>query len=221
MDAPRLRRIAVRTAMILAVLVVLVYAVVVRPWHMHWGATLEERTRELPGDRYIATSATVSTRALTIAAPSAVVWSWLVQLGQGRGGFYSYEWLENLFAAGMRNADRLDPRLQDLHVGDTVSFQQDGPSTIVTAIDPGRMLVLGDGWSFVLDPVDVDRTRLVVRYPYARRGDLLDAAYYYALFEPAHFVMESGMMLGIKERSERAGARLLDRRRKVDQFAAR
>jgi hypothetical protein len=83
-----------------------------------------------------------STRALTVHAPPAAIWPWLVQLGQGRGGFYSYEWLENLFAAGVHNADRIIPELQQLQVGDHLSFQRDGPFAVVAAIDPENALVL-------------------------------------------------------------------------------
>lgn len=185
---------------------ILLYALFARPWHMHWGASAEESRARLAGDRYVGAGATVSTRAVTIDAPASEVWLWMLQLGQGRAGFYSHEWLENLFAADMRNAEVLDRRLLRLRVGDTISFQKDGPSTVVTALDPERALVLGDGWTLALRPLDEERTRLVVRYPYDYDGEVLDMLYYYTVFEPAHFVMESGMMLGIKERAERSHA---------------
>src|SRR5688572_22065717 len=85
------------------------YTTLIRPWHMRWGANDAEITMPLPGDRYIPRGTIVSTRAITIAAPPEIVWAWLVQLGQGRGGYYSYEWLENLFAADMHNAEEIIP----------------------------------------------------------------------------------------------------------------
>jgi hypothetical protein len=104
----------------------------------------------------------------------------------------------------MYNADSIRPELQTLKVGDRLSLQQDGPTIDVKLIDPARTLVLGGGWIFALIPVDSATTRLVVRYPYDWSGSTLDMLYYYTILEPAHFVMESGMMLGIKERAERS-----------------
>jgi hypothetical protein len=97
--------------------ILVAYSFVLRPWHMRWGATASEITMSLPGDAYILPQTIVSTRAITIRAPVAAVWPWIVQLGQGRGGFYSYEWLENLFAAGMHNADQITPELQRVSTG--------------------------------------------------------------------------------------------------------
>ncbi len=93
-----------RKAFWLAIVVLMVglsmlYALVIRPYHMRWGATEQELMMALPGDAFIAADASVSTRAITIHAPAATVWAWLAQTGQNRGGgWHSYEWLENLFA---------------------------------------------------------------------------------------------------------------------------
>src|SRR4051812_23088582 len=73
-----------------------VYALLVRPWHLRWGATDEEAGEPLPGDDLRSDANVVATHAITIDAPAADVWPWLVQIGRGRGGFYSYTWLENL-----------------------------------------------------------------------------------------------------------------------------
>jgi hypothetical protein len=178
------------------------YTLFLRPWHMRWGATDAEIAMPLPGDGYIPPLAVRSTRALTIHAPAEEVWSWVVQLGQGRGGFYSYEWLENLFAAEMHNAERIQPELQTLHVGDPISFQQDGPFTRVAVVEPGYALVLEGGWTCVVKPIDEQTTRLLVRYASFEVGNIVSQLFYYPIFEPAHFVMESGMMLGIKARAE-------------------
>jgi hypothetical protein len=195
------------TRRVLAVIVVVAgllvtYAFVLRPWHMHWGATTTELTMPLPGDAYIPPQTVVSTRAVTIRAPTAAVWPWIVQLGQGRGGFYSYEWLENLFAADMHNANQITPELQTLTIGDHISFQQDGPYTVVALINPGRTLVVEGGWTWHLQPIDEQTTRLIVRYASFPVSNRWSELFYYPIFEPAHFVMESGMMLGIKARAE-------------------
>jgi hypothetical protein len=186
----------------------LVYTFAIRPYHMRWGATEREVAMALPGDSAMPANAAVSTRAITIHAPAATVWAWLVQTGQNRGGgWHSYDWLENLFAADMRQVDQIDPRWQRLHVGDTILFAAAGATnpvmaTTVIAIEPERVLCLKGGWSFVLHPIDAATTRLIVRYP-MRPDELFHPILSFAIFEPAHFVMESGMMLGIKQRAER------------------
>ena len=83
-----------------------------------WGATPDEAARSLAGDELLAHADVVSTRAVTIDAPPADVWPWLVQMGSGRGGAYTYDWVENLFGLGMRSADTIHPEWQDLGVGD-------------------------------------------------------------------------------------------------------
>jgi hypothetical protein len=135
------------------------------------------------------------------------VWAWLIQTGQNRGGdWYSYEWLENLFAAEMRSTERIDVRWQTLRVGDQWYYAAGGATNpamagTLTRLENGRALAL-QGWSFVLLPLDANTTRLIVRYPLT--GDTFGNAFFsFAIFEPAHFAMESGMMLGIKYQAER------------------
>jgi hypothetical protein len=180
----------------LAVLVA-VYLWQVRPAHMRWGATDAEVAMALPIDSQLAPSHVVSTRAITIDAPVGAVWPWIMQLGQGRGGFYSYDWLENLFAADMQNADRILPELQNTTVGTHVPLMRNGPYALVSHIDPERNFVMDEGWVLTLQPIDADTTRLIVRYAFEPGEGLLGRYYYWAIFEPAHFVMEAGMMMGI------------------------
>lgn len=189
--------------------VVAVYVLGIRPWHMRWGATAQEMAMSLPGDPYITPDAEISTRAVTIDAPVRTVWAWLVQAGQNRGGaWYTYEWLENLFAAEMHPIEHIDPQLQNLQVGDELYFHAGGATNPVMAatvlgLEQERALWLTGGWSFVLQPQGANSTRLIVRY--AMKPDaLLYPFLSYTIFEPAHFVMESGMMLGIKAHAERA-----------------
>lgn len=175
------------------------YALIVRPWHAGWGATAQEQVMLLPGDSLGAGAPAVTTRAVTIHAPAGVAWQWLVQIGQGRGGWYSYDWMENLFGADMHNAEAIEPALQQIAVGDHLLFTQMGLHATVAAIDPQRSLVLDGGWTFYLEPLDDENTRLIVRY--FCKDNLF---YYFTIFEPAHFLMESGMMLGLKARAERS-----------------
>lgn len=163
-----------------------------------------EESLKLPGDSLAPAGVDVATNAVTVHAPASEVWAWVVQLGQGRGGFYSYEWLENLFAADIHNAENIVPEYQNLKVGDRISFQRDGPSTVVTYIEPERALVLGAGWTFMTIPIDSVNTRFIVRYPYDPIESIPHALYYYSIFEPAHFVMQIGMISGIRQRAERS-----------------
>jgi hypothetical protein len=145
---------------------------------------------------------------VTIEAPAEAVWPWLVQMGQHRAGFYSYSWFENLFFTHMRNADRVVPEWQRLEVGERV-WLHPKVSLRVAAVEPGRHIVLEDDWAFVLRPVDERTCRLIVR---GRSGytvpnlrlPLLNFVYWRLIYEPLHFVMERGMMLGLKQRAERA-----------------
>jgi hypothetical protein len=203
----------------------LAYGVVVRPWLSHWGATVEEASTPLPGDDLVPEPAYVTTRAITVRGPSEAVWPWLVQLGQGRGGFYTYDRPEQIVGAGIRSADHIVPELQQLAVGDTVRLSPVGGPK-VALLDAGRVLVLYDTmdlrtsrsiphqpptrwamdwtWSFTLRPMGDGATRLLARTRADYRPHGLLAPAMALLLEPTHFVMERGMLLGIKRRAERS-----------------
>jgi hypothetical protein len=171
---------------------------VMRPWLRNWGTTPEERSKPLPGDELVPAAASQQTRAVTINAPVEEVWPWLAQIGQDRGGFYSYEWLENLAGCQMRNADRVHPEWQERELGEKVMFHP-ALGVPLGRFDPGRALGFEGGWYFALEAVGGDRTRLFARTRAASRGALA----YAVLLEIPHFVMERRMLLGIKERAER------------------
>lgn len=182
------------------------YIFAIRPWHLRWGATDEEVEATLPGDEFVVEPKVNATHAITINAPVSDVWPWLVQVGQTRGGFYSYAWLENLVGCHMRNADRIHQEWQALKVGDEVWLHPKAPPLRVLRVEPGQAIVLEKCWTLVLEPVDERTTRLIIR----GRGDynpdfknaLLNFIFWRVIFEPAHFIMERKMMLGIKERAE-------------------
>jgi hypothetical protein len=187
------------------------YAMVVRPWHLRWGSTDDEVRTPFPGEMPHRERPKVSaTHAVTIHAPAAEVWRWLVQIGQDQGGFYSYAWLENLVGCRLRNADRIVPEWQSLKVGDYVRLHPKAPPLPVTHLEPERALILAGGWGFVLKELDPNTTRVIARgwgddNPEIR-NPVLHFLYWRVLFEPAHFVMERKMLLGIKQRAEAASA---------------
>src|SRR5450759_2138223 len=98
------------------------YLLLARPRHLRWGATDQESRGPLPGDDLLANPDLAATRAITVRAPADQVWPWIAQLGQGRGGFYSYDALENLIGCDIRSADRVVPEWQDVKVGDEVKL---------------------------------------------------------------------------------------------------
>jgi len=202
------------------VVVLVVYHVAVRPWHRFWGTTAEERRRRLPGDEFVADPTAETTRAITIRAPVEAVWPWIVQLGQGRGGMYSYTRLENRIGAEMHNADDVLPEYQTVAVGDEIrTYPGDSlvervwpsmhavPVSTVVLLERGRTLVLqgfdGGTWTFHLDPLDAETTRFVVRSRTPRGASLPVTLFRHLVYEFPHFVMERGMMRGIRSRAER------------------
>jgi len=193
------------------------YAVYGRPWHLRWGTTGEEQTETLPGDEFTPENSNQVTHAITIGAPAGIVWRWLVQIGQGRGGFYSYDYIENLFGLEIHNTDRIEPALQEIRIGDFVRSAptswlggrvKDKTGWFVVRIDPERALVLRDEiehgtWSFILKPLDGRTTRLIVRARGPKPHTLPMKIFSYSFFEPAHFIMERKMLLTLKRLSER------------------
>ncbi|WP_306060765.1 hypothetical protein [Natronococcus wangiae] len=224
----RLVRGTVATAALLAASA---YHVAIRPWHRRWGTTEGEARGPLPGDDLLPTATDQVTHAIEIDAPAESVWPWLVQIGQGRGGFYSYDWLERAVGADIHNVDRIVPEYQDLEErdivrlapeDDAVSSPESAPE--VARFDPERALVLrppGESpawtWAFVLEPSDEGRTRLFARArSNPERSSIgpqttpLRTAIDYCVWEPAHFVMERKMLRGIKRRAERVGRTTAD-----------
>jgi hypothetical protein len=217
-DACRERSEAiVTTSIILVVAVLLLVAgvlavVVVRPRINQWGATDAEHHASWPGDKLVTRPGFIWTNAVTIHAPVEQIWPWLAQLGQGRGGLYSYDWLENLIGCDVHSTDRILPQFQQpLRVGDrTIRMSRYAPSNPVALFEPGKVLVLGhindsdselaagharSSWAFILQPVDQGTTRLIIRC----RGSSLMAR----LQGPIQFVMQRKMMLGVKQRAEK------------------
>jgi hypothetical protein len=185
-----------------------------RRWQLRWGATAQELAGPLPGDELIAQPDLTATRAISVRAPAARVWPWIAQLGQARGGFYSYDFLENLIGCNIHSAARVVAEWQDIKPGDKVRLHPE-VALEVADVDPGRSLLLHGGvpagnapppfdftWAFVLQPGPDGTTRLIVRerYAYTRPWARL-------IVEPAEavdFVMTQKMLRGIRSRAERA-----------------
>src|SRR5215203_7187030 len=118
----------------LATAVEQLYRRLLRDWVLTWGATAEEVTRRLPGDELLEEADIVATRAIGIEAPPSAIWPWLVQMGPGPAGAYTYDWVENLFGLNMHSADRIVPEWQHMDLGDAFPLGKNGPSLRVEAI---------------------------------------------------------------------------------------
>ena len=196
-------------------------AILARPWHSRWGSSTAELRAALPGDDLTPNPTYTIQHAVTIRAAPADVWPWIVQLGQDRGGFYSYDWLERAFGDDIRNADRVHPEWQTLREGDLVRATQPGYlggrlgrdlGWRVGRVEPQRVLTLGGWGAFVLQPAG-GSTRLIVRTRGAGKPNVPLAPFGLLVFEPAHFIMERGMLLGIKARVEREAGHARQTRR--------
>jgi len=183
-----------------------------RDWTLNWGASVDEATRPLPGDELLSVADIVATRAISIEAPPSAVWPWLVQMGPGRAGAYTYDWIENLFGLDMHSADRIHAEWQRLEVGDVLRRGPDRPGMRVEILEPERLLSnrseAGDWvWTFALSQQPDGSTRLLSRNRIAMTGSSAGQRLGMLVMEPGSLVMERNMLLGIKERAERETSR--------------
>lgn len=192
---------------VLAVTVVAVYHRLIHPWHVAWGATREEVRRVLPGD-HLVPAAGGTTRAISIAAPPAQVWPWLVQIGLGRAGWYSYDWIDN---GGRPSATTILPEHQHLAVGDRIPMTPElGFDVVGVERDRSLVSLSGDGstsWCLVLDPDGHGGTRLISRFRAAVTPSVA-AVLWSMVTDPGAFIMERRMLKGIKRRAEATAAPL-------------
>lgn len=198
----KLKRILGGLGIVLFVLILGYLAI--RPLHLHWGTTAEEVSRPMPGDL----DGMRWTRAITVLATPEQIWPWLVQWGQGRGGWYSYDWLENLLGFDIHTTDRILPEHQNTAVGDPICMAANTCTSFVSVIEPNHWF----GWqasdekgkpvwsfTFGLFPVDDTHTRLVVRESFDK--DAMPPAVIFAIEIP-DAVMEQKALNTVKHRVE-------------------
>lgn len=165
-----------------------------------------ERAWHVDGDDILPDARTQFTHAITIAAPPSDVWPWLVQMGCRRGGWYSWDTLDN---GGKRSADHIIPELQHLAVGDILPYRPEGSGGFrVVRVEPERSLVLESEtpdlvgtWAFVLEPIATNQTRLVVRYR-AAYPPSTRMAFRVPVMEQIHGFMERKQLKTIKHHAE-------------------
>jgi hypothetical protein len=187
-----------------AVGVIGTYLLVVGPWQRRWVRPNEEARRAMPGDALLRPDAPSTTRAITIDASPEAVFPWLLQIAYGRGGWYSYDWIDN---DGKPSVERIDPALQRLAVGERIEMLP-GVGPIVYEIALNHHIVSGgetDSWCLLVEPTTDGRTRLISRW----RQDWPKSVGTYvwiALSDPGAFLMEQKMLRRIRALAEKDGA---------------
>jgi hypothetical protein len=190
-----------------------------------WGATRQERRRALAGDELLPDARAFTTHAITIAAPARHVWPWLVQMGWGRSGWYTYRWVDRLlFPANGPSANQILPEHQQLRVGDHLP---DGPPAAdcwftVERLEPDRLLVLRSTrhlpaswrqrglamewiWSWHLSEPAPGCTRLIQRNRMRLDPPWFERAFLDTIV-PADFVMARSHLRGLQRRAEASTA---------------
>ncbi|MBJ7355222.1 MAG: hypothetical protein JHC98_10400 [Thermoleophilaceae bacterium] len=210
-------------AVLVVKLILVILAIAVRPKLRVWGATREEHEATYPGDDLVPDADPPSTYAATYNAPPAAIWPWLVQMGSDRGGFYSWDRLDN---GGDPSADTIHPEWQDLAVGGRIATVPDRSWFDVPILAPEKTLVLrasldlGSGlsfnpaerrpraymdgvWSFHLIPTGENQTRLIVRSVGTSKPPLLAMISDLFFFGPAHWIMQVKQLDELRSRVER------------------
>ncbi|WP_187368968.1 hypothetical protein [Baekduia soli] len=196
-------------------------ALVLRPRLRTWGATVDDRTRILPGDGLIDGERGIATMATTIDAPPEAIWPWLAQMGHDRAGWYSWDRLDN---GGRPSADHLEPAWGHVAAGDRLIAV---PGTMwfeVAHAEPGRSLVLcarldlrgrslrpsaprprrfiDSRWEFFLEPLPGGRTRVLVRSGAVGAPRAVTEVLDLLFWHPAHVIMQVRQLQNLRRRAQ-------------------
>ncbi len=209
-----------------AIAVSVLFAPLIRSWYRRWGSADEELRLAIPGDELVPHPKSQVNMAVTVDAPPEQVWPWFVQLGCQRGGWYSYDLLDN---GGRPSADRIIPEYQQLQVGDLIKAVPKGEFGFpVAIIEPNRQLTMAgttntrtgeaadpddpdlDAYfsgnqTFLLNQLDGRHTRLIFRMRIDWNASLLNTVINKGFVEPITFVMGRKTLLNVKQLAEAAG----------------
>lgn len=227
MDSKKLQIVGEGIVGALTIAVMVVLSPFLRSWYSRWGTTEEEATREYPGDQLIPRPRSEITNAIAIDAPAEKIWPWFVQLGCQRGGWYSYDLLDN---GGIPSADKIMPQCQELHVGDLVAAVPDGSFGFpVAVLEPERVLTLaftvnlktgkladpegappesfvGGEQTFFIERLSGHASRLVFHWRTDWTPTHINDLIYRGIVEPLSFVMARKMLRNVKRRAEMLAA---------------
>ena len=200
----RVQRILIGAGLF-AVIVLVTYLLIIRPWHLTWGATDEELSRPMPGDEIVPNPSFNGTRAVTIEASPEDIWPWLLQMGYLRAGFYSYDSLDN---KGIPSAERILPEYQNLKVGDEIPVGE-GAFVSIVSMEPNRSMLWkfqagawgNSTWAWGLYPEDDNHTRLITRLR-IKYNWFSSSIFPMLMVDVVELVMMRKCLLGIKRRVE-------------------
>lgn len=196
-----------------------------KPLRDRWGMTKKQLAREFPGDHIVTEPKSEFTHGIDIDAPAESVWPWVVQMGKGRGGFYSYELLENLMGLGIYNTDKVLAEFQHTRVGDMIPFGPESAYPLVIC-EPGSAMVIENcddldtkksydpeqgrpdnflhlSWLWFIEPINDKKSRFISRNRLNYKSSIINRMMIGLLLEPIVFAMDRKMCLGIKKRAER------------------
>jgi hypothetical protein len=176
-------------------------------WMDTYGAAPQEIAAVYPGDELLTEPAIQWTHAVSISAPVEKVWPWIAQIGQSRGGFYSYTFIENLISGdnSFQNASQILSQFQDPQPGEFIITDM----LPIKEISTGNYFLaatvdfFGVGWTWLwyLKPVEPDATRLIIRMKVQTPGELINPVGM-VFFDAGAFVMEKCMLQGLEDRAE-------------------
>ena len=196
-----------------------------RGYRTRWGTTEAEASADLPGDGLVRNPKLSMTWGITINAPIEDVWPWVVQMGQGRGGFYSYQFLENITGCEIYNADRILPDHQHIPLETGVSLAPGMPMSVTSheegsyyflhvsmdmetmeGFDPKQdsypEKYMSSGWGFYLQETGENQTRFLSRWLADYNPSIVNKIAFIPFLEPIGFVMGRKMLIGTKQRAE-------------------
>jgi hypothetical protein len=184
----------------------------------HWGLDEAAAARSYPGDELVKQARWGWTHGIEVDAPASEVWPWVAQIGANKGGFYSYQWLENLAGCDLRNAEVVHPEWS-LTLGDSVVLHPAMPPLPIVALSPGRYFTAYSkpdaaaresgkpwvevSWLFMVESLDAFRSRVISRYRCATSDELMTRIQFGpTVVEPIGFAMDRRMLMGIRARAE-------------------
>lgn len=192
--------------MIIIAGIVLTYLLVIRPWHLKWGATKQEAMLSLPGDNIVLKPDFIGTRGITIHSTPELIWPWIIQIGSKRAGWYSIDWIDN---GGKKSSSEILPEFQKIEVGQFIPFTPDQKNGMwVSEFKEHEYILWVDNkgmatWLWYIYQIDNGRSRLITRLrtKYVWKGFWI---IYYLIYDFGDIVMMRNCLNGIKQRAERS-----------------
>lgn len=209
----------------IAIMAVCYLTFFLKPLRDHWGMSKKAANRPLPGDELVKHPKSQFTHAIQINAPAKYVWPWIAQMGQGRGGFYSYEALENISGLNIYNADEVLPEYQDPKIGDDIPFGQ-GQGFPLVICEPGQAMAIENWfdldanavfdpkmaspehylhltWLWYVEDINEHHSRFISRNRVTYSSSWKANFMFGFVMEPMVFAMDRKMCYGIKKRAEK------------------